>query len=280
MKYHIEKNTVQETLIIPLFGKKKCSELYPTLYYDNTAIKVIEQIDYDFSTLEKVSKKFIQRFGFLEVAMRQNDLIWEIKDYLKTHPKASVVNLGCGLDDTGTFIDNGECKIYNLDFPEVIEIRNELIPKKNNEYNIPCNLNDLNWFEKIDQTNGAVFFAAGVFYYFVKEDVKKIITKMAEHFKGAKLVFDAANKKAVKLMLKTWIKSAKIKNVNAYFSVSNAKKEISSWSDNIEVSSRGYMLGYLDDSKYKLKGFNKLLSKIGDNMMKMQIVRIDFKERK
>ena len=32
---------------------------------------------------------------------------------------------------------------------------------------------------------------------------------MAEAFPGGKLVFDAANRKAVKLMLKTWIKDAK-----------------------------------------------------------------------
>ena len=29
MKYKIEKNTVQETLIIPLYARKVCSELYP-----------------------------------------------------------------------------------------------------------------------------------------------------------------------------------------------------------------------------------------------------------
>ncbi len=28
-KYHIEKNTVQETLIIPLYGRKACSERFP-----------------------------------------------------------------------------------------------------------------------------------------------------------------------------------------------------------------------------------------------------------
>lgn len=37
MKYHIEKNTVQETLVIPLYGRKMCSELYPNLYRDETA---------------------------------------------------------------------------------------------------------------------------------------------------------------------------------------------------------------------------------------------------
>lgn len=86
MKYHIEKNTVQETLVIPLYGRKVCTEIYPDLYRDDTAQKLIEQIDYDFSLLEEQAKKSMYRFGFLEVAMRQNDLAYEIEDYLKTHP--------------------------------------------------------------------------------------------------------------------------------------------------------------------------------------------------
>ena len=54
----------------------------------------MEQIYYDFSRLEKQAKHTMYRFGFLEVAMRQNDLAWDVKDYLRTHPKAAVVNLG------------------------------------------------------------------------------------------------------------------------------------------------------------------------------------------
>ena len=34
MKYKIEKNTVQETLILPLYSRKLCTELYPNLYRD------------------------------------------------------------------------------------------------------------------------------------------------------------------------------------------------------------------------------------------------------
>lgn len=62
----------------------------------------------------------------------------------------------------------------------------------------------------------------------------------------AKLVFDAANRKAVKLMLKTWLKDAEIKDVGAYFAVTDARRELSAWSDRLRVSSRGYMLGYND----------------------------------
>ena len=34
MKYHFEKNTVQETLIIPLLGRLVCSEQFPALFSD------------------------------------------------------------------------------------------------------------------------------------------------------------------------------------------------------------------------------------------------------
>ena len=131
MKYKIERNTVQETLILPLYSRKLCSELYPNLYRDETAVRLIDQIDYDFSVAEKNSRSLMQRFGALEVAMRQCDLAWEVRDYLKTHPCAAVVNLGCGLDNTGRACDNGRCKIYNLDFPDVIALRQQLLPQGN-----------------------------------------------------------------------------------------------------------------------------------------------------
>lgn len=278
MTYLIEKNTVQETMIIPLYGRKMCSKLYSSLFRDETAIRLMKEIDYDFSDLARKSKSMMQRFGFLEVAMRQNDLAYEVRDYLKIHPKAAIVNLGCGLDDTGHRCDNGTCKVYNLDFPDVIAVRNQMLPPRKREENIPCNLNDTSWFDKIDDSDGAVFFAAGVFYYFLNDEVKTLVQAMAQAFPGGKLVFDAANKTAVKLMLKTWIKDAKIKDVGAYFAVSDAKAELSLWSEKLQISSRGYMLGYNDLKDPSVSSFFRLLAKIGDEKMKMQIVRLDFKE--
>ena len=277
MKYPIEKNTVQETLVIPLYGRKMCSQLYPNLYRDETAIRLVDQVDYDFSTLAEQAKSTMQQFGFLEAAMRQSDLAWEVRDYLKTHPNAAVVNLGCGLDDTGRACDNGTCKIYNLDFPDVIAVRDKLLPAGERETNIGCDLNDTAWFARIDASGGAVFFAAGVFYYFLTEQVKALVCAMAEAFPSGKIVFDAANRQAVKLMLKTWIKQAKIQNVGAYFAVSDAKKEISAWSGRLNVSARGYMLGYNDLKDPSVSGFYRFLAKVGDGMMKMRIVRADFK---
>ena len=276
MKYKIEKNTVQETLILPLYSRKLCSELYPSIYHDETSVRLISQIDYNFSEAEKNSRSLMQRFGALEVAMRQNDLAWEVRDYLKGHPKAAVVNLGCGLDSTGRACDNGSCKIYNLDFPDVITARNELLPAGEREKNIPCNLNDTAWFGEIDASGGAVFFASGVFYYFLTGQVKALVQGMASAFPDGVLVFDAANRTAVRMIAKTWLKSAKIQDVGAYFAVSDASGEIGAWDSRLQVTSRGYMLGYNDLKDPSVGGFFRFLARVGDGGMKMQIVKIRF----
>ena len=129
---------------------------------------------------------------------------------------------------------------------------------------------------KIDASGGAVFFASGVFYYFPTQQVRELVRGMADAFPGGVLVFDAANRTAVKMIAKTWLKTAKIKDVGAYFAVSDAKSELSPWDSRLQVSSRGYMLGYSDLKDPSVSGFFRFLARIGDNGMKMQIVKIGF----
>ena len=145
MKYHIEKNTVQETLVIPLFGRLVCSEHYPELFSDPEAKRICDSLDYDFAEKRKKMESAAGLFGALEVAQRQHDLRCEVEMYLKDHPKAAVVNLGCGLDDTFSKVDNGECRGYNIDLPDVIKVRNDLLPAGERETNLACDLNDYSW---------------------------------------------------------------------------------------------------------------------------------------
>ena len=81
--------------------------------------------------------------------------------------------------------------------------------------------------------------------------------------------------RAASLFESTW--QAGIKNVGAYFSVKNTKAEMEAWSPRISVSSRGYMLGYqkLDDPA--VRPIHRLLAKIADGPMRLQIVRVDFR---
>ena len=63
MRYPIEKNSIQETLVIPLYGRALCSRKFPHLFADQTAAELLEQIDYDVSALEQRSGGLMQRPG-------------------------------------------------------------------------------------------------------------------------------------------------------------------------------------------------------------------------
>lgn len=274
-KIPIAKNTVQETLILPLFARKLSTEFYPHLFQDTKSVALMEKIDYDFSELEKKTGA-AQRFGALEVAMRQSDLACEIKTYLQEHPKASVVNLGCGLDRTAEMCDNGECRIYNLDYPDVISLREKLLPEEARVRNMAVDLKDTSWFEQISRENGTVFFAAGVFYYFSREEAVTLLAKMARFFPGGRLIFDTAGKAAVKRMTKSWIEQAGIQNVDAFFYVGNLEKDLKPWLPDVKISERGYMLGYNDLKDKSVSRLFRFLARIGDTVMRMKIIRMDF----
>ncbi|MBR4193424.1 MAG: class I SAM-dependent methyltransferase, partial [Oscillospiraceae bacterium] len=214
-------------------------------------------------------------FGALEVAQRQYDLRWEVSAYLQRHPQAAVVNLGCGLDDTFRKCNNGLCRGYNLDLPDVIRVRSELLPAGEREENLACDLNDFTWMDRIDASRGAVFFAAGVFYYFKTEDVKKLFAAMAERFPGAVLAFDTCNERGAKLMRKTWLKEAGITDVSAFFSLED-EKELTGWSRRFaSVTAKSYMRGYRDIYR-DVSLFHKLMIRFCDRLVKMKIVKIVF----
>ena len=273
-KFKIEPGSVQETLIIPLYGRKLCAEVFPGLYTDTSAAELCERLDYDFSDLDRQAESTFWRFGALEAAMRQIDMEWEIRDYLAAHPRAAVVNMGCGLDQTGRVCDNGACSVYNVDMPDIIAAREELCPAGERECNIASNLNDFSWMDLIDGSGGAVFFAAGVFCYLTCDQAKALASELARRFPGGRLVFDAMGKLGKKLM-RTTFKNFGMENYDDCLFVEDVS-EVAAWVPNAHVSSRGYMLGYSDMDDPAVTGLHRFLARRCDRLVKMRIVRMDF----
>ena len=275
-KIHIEKGSVQETLIIPLYARKLCAEQFPALYQDKFAAKICESIDYDFSQYKSRENSVMYQFGGLEGAMREKDILWEIADYLKKHPKAAVVNLGCGLNMTGRTADNGTCRIYNLDFPDVIRSRNEIIPAGEREENIACDLNDLSWMDRIDAGDGAVLYAAGVFHYFTAQQIKDMAIAMADKFPGGRLVFDAVGKFGRDNLMKGTLKNLGMSDISGLFYVNDAS-ELEGWSPKVMLmSKKSCMQGYYKLDDPNIKGIHRFLAKLCDVLAKMYVYRMEF----
>ena len=80
-RYHIAENTVQETLIIPLYGRKLGSELYPGILDDPYSAAAAGRLDYDFAELDKKKRTAAWRFGALEGILRPRDILEEMKEH-------------------------------------------------------------------------------------------------------------------------------------------------------------------------------------------------------
>ena len=185
--------------------------------------------------------------------------------------------MGCGLDETGEKCGTKENLVYNLDMPDVIQVRNKLIPPDANVKNIGCDINDFSWFDAIDDNDGAIFFASGVFYYFTKEQIEALVNAMAKRFKEGVVVFDIGGKAAVKAAVKVWIKTSGIEGVDTLFYVDSLEKDVNPWLKNAIATSRGYMTGYFDLKVKSIPSYFRGLAKVADKVMKMQIIRIAFK---
>ena len=64
-------------------------------------------------------------------------------------------------------------------------VREALLPAEEREKNLAADLNDFSWFDAIDTPaeDGAVFFAAGVFYYFRTEQVRALCAAWRNGFR-------------------------------------------------------------------------------------------------
>ena len=272
-KLHIEKNTVQETLVLPLYGRKVCSERFPQIFHDEEADRLVQSLDYDFSEYGKSLASSTGLLGALEVAQRQNDVAFEIRDYLAGHERAAVVNMGCGLDGSFRRCDNGTARGYNVDMPDVIQVRDRLLGEGERERNIASDLNDFSWMDQVDGGEGAIFFAMGVLCYFSVQQVRALLAEIARRFPGSVVVFDAFNRRGARMFAKTWQKETGIGGVGIGFCLDDPA-ELAQWGPEFgHVSSRSYMRGYQDICP-ELGLVLRVMVKACDRGMGMRIVKV------
>jgi O-methyltransferase involved in polyketide biosynthesis len=220
-KIRIELGKVQETLLLPLWGRAVESQKKEPRLIDRMAVEIIDKIDYDFSRITG-NISYISQYAWVARGLHVDRFIM---DFIKVHPGATVVNIGCGLDTTFERIDNGKILFYDLDLPDVIDLRKKLFRNVARRKLIACSFLDSKWFNQIQIRGGLLIIAAGVFYYFDQKQIKEFFISLAGRFSACELFFDAASPLGVRVaneqviqsggmhettILKWGIKSAKV----------------------------------------------------------------------
>lgn len=228
----MELDNVQETMILPLYGRAIFSQNFPQILEDSLAQDIIKKVNYDFT-------RILDSFGEYEgIAYLARARVFDhyVKEYIEKSPSASIINLGSGLDTTFSRVDNGTIYWYNIDLPEAIKFRESLIQVKDREKNLPFSMFNYSWMDEISYSpeKGVFILAGGVFTYFYEDQIKTLVHDLSVRFPLGKILFDIPSKIGMKVANRH-VKKSGIENAQMKFGLGNTQKTILSWSDNIEL---------------------------------------------
>jgi O-methyltransferase involved in polyketide biosynthesis len=144
-----------------------------------------------FEELDKATNPSSEFFQVAR-ARAMDDLI---RGFLARNPKATIVNLGAGFDTAFYRIDNGLLRWFDVDLPQVIMLRKQLIPDTTRSRCVSASLLDPEWVRAIGPTSDGVFlFASGVLIYFRKAELQHLFSLLVDSFPGGELAFDTQSK--------------------------------------------------------------------------------------
>ena len=134
-------------------------------------------------------------YGILSRTRRFRSLA---QDFLKLHPGARIVNMGCGLSHYFQWLDDGKSRMTDADLPEVLELRRELLPEPGERHDLrELDLTASDWWEQLGlprkrDAQPVFLFTEGVLMYLEPEQVQAVLATFGERAPaGSVLAFDA-----------------------------------------------------------------------------------------
>ena len=157
---------VPETLMITLYGRYTEQSYPDCILKDEKAVEIAEKVDYDFS---KYAQEWVSQ---VTSVIRSRIIDNLLKKFIGLHPQATVINLGGGLCTRFFRIDNGKINWYEVDFPEVIELKEKLVQQSNRYHLIAGSILEPLWIEQINRNVNQPLFIImeGVCFYLSEEE--------------------------------------------------------------------------------------------------------------
>jgi methyltransferase (TIGR00027 family) len=243
------KDNVADTLFIPLLMRSMEARHPKAIIHDEKAAELVNRLEYDFSKYRKAS------FSAIGTVIRARHFDYKVASFINKNKKAVVVNIGCGLDTRFYRIaGRGDAVFYELDLPEVISLREELLPAQDNDINLRASMLETEWMDQLlgkHPDSRFIFIIEGVLMYFPEEQVKGVIHNLAVRFHGSELHFDTLSR----FFSKQSHRHDAVKYAKAKFQWGmDDEKEIEQWAPNIRhIETKLYM--NQEKRRWGIKGF-------------------------
>ncbi|GED97667.1 class I SAM-dependent methyltransferase [Gordonia crocea] len=184
MAEQIDLGSVQETLMIPLYGRAADARRRSSVLGDTRAAEIVDRVDYDFSSFTLPNT--------MGSVWRAAVFDGFVRDFLAEHPDGTVADLGCGLSTRFERLDNGRVTWLDLDLDDTIALRRKFA-RDGERYRMRVgSIFDTDWYDEIDRSKPVLLLSEGVLLYFEEDRVAGALQAMASAFPGARLAFDTA----------------------------------------------------------------------------------------
>ncbi|MGW3348391.1 class I SAM-dependent methyltransferase [Nonomuraea rubra] len=191
-KVHLTEE--KATLLATLYGRALDANSPHPILGDRMAAETIERIDHDFRTTGLDARMA------RAVALRARFIDRWAGEFLGAHPGATVLHLGCGLDTRVYRMDPPpEARWYDVDYPEVVELRRRLFPERPGHDLIGTSVTDLGWLERVPADAPALVVAEGLLYYLDASGGPALLRAIVDRFPGGGFVFDALSPLGLRL---------------------------------------------------------------------------------
>lgn len=250
MSLRININDVSETAFLTLYAHALDAQSNAPVLNDRTSISVAQLLDVELAKSnkkihQKLVKGKVDKKMVTHIAIRSKKYDQYVRDFMLIHPKATIVNIGCGLDHRFKRIDNGEIQFIDLDLPDIINLKKELIPQAGRYSFVSQSVFDYSWMGEI-KSKAVLFLAEGVFMYCNAGDVQNLFVELKDRFPGSEMVCEVFNSLWLSGWLKGLMKIKLQKELNLgkdamfHFGIRDSK-EMENWSEGIR---------FLDDWSY------------------------------
>lgn len=184
-QHAIRLGTIQETLLIPLYGRAMENRKKEAVLRDARAEEIVASIDYDFTRFDNLP-------SLIGAVLRTSLFDRWVTDFLAAHPAGTVVEIGTGLNTRYDRVDNGRTRWFDLDLPDVIELRRRFFTDTERRTMLTASVTDETWVAAVaSRSDGPYFFAAeAVLPYLEEGDVQHVIDLLADRFPGSLLALD------------------------------------------------------------------------------------------
>lgn len=178
---------VQETLLIPLIARVNETKQKNPRVVDKNAVEIVSKLDYDFTKLSNGASN-------QGVIARTMILDRETQAFINENPHAVCISIGCGLDTRYHRVKHKSVKWYNLDFPDVIELRKKLLYEGKNVSYIAKSALDISWpDEVIEKGTPVLIILEGILMYLTEAEVIQLFSMIRSHFPNSTIYAEIMN---------------------------------------------------------------------------------------